>query len=53
MIRETDSLFENQKIDWKLVQDSVYRRKKEGTALKPDEVIEDMIDLVRQIEKIV
>ena len=44
---ETDKLFESKKIDWKIVENSIYRRKKEVSALKPGEVIGDMIDLVR------
>ncbi len=52
--RYVDELFEQKFIDWKIVEDnSVFRRHSEKSCLDQERIIHDMIELVRDIDRII
>jgi len=52
--RYVAELFEQRFIDWKIVEDnSVFRRQSERSCLDQEKIIHDMIELVRDIDRII
>ena len=52
--RYVSELFEQRYIDWKIVEDnSVFRRHSQKSCLDQEKIIHDMIELVRDIDRII
>lgn len=53
LVKYANQLFEENKINWKIVGDTVYKKTQNRTCLDANLIIRDMIDLVDQIDKII
>ena len=47
-----NDLFDRKVINWKVIEGSIFKRREDKSILNPDDVIGEMIGLVREIEDI-
>ncbi len=53
LLKTTNELFEARTINWRIVNDIIFRRKTVKSFLQPNKIIEEMIDLVKEKDKII
>ena len=53
LIKYSNELFEEKKINWKICGDVVFKRKKDSSCLDSDLVIRNMVDLVGELDRII